>query len=81
MNWHYSEDRKHIELDNPPKQHKLLTGTRFASCLGLNPYSSPFQIWCECTKLVTPSYEETMYTKAGKIIEPKQREYISKYLL
>lgn len=79
MEWHYSEDRKHIELDNPPKQHKLLTGTRFASCLGLNPYSSPFQIWCECTKLVTPPYEETMYTKAGKIIEPKQREYISKY--
>lgn len=79
MNWHYSEDRKRIELDNPPKQHKLLTGTRFASCLGLNPYSSPFQIWCECTKLITPPYEETMYTKAGKIIEPKQREYISEY--
>ena len=78
MNWHYSEDRKHIELDNPPKQHKLLTGTRFASCLGLNPYSSPFQIWCECTKLVTPPYEETMYTKAGRIIEPLQREYVSK---
>lgn len=78
MEWHYSEDRKHIELEQPPKQHKLLTGTRFASCLGLNPYSSPFQIWCECTKLVTPPYEETMYTKAGRIIEPLQREYVSK---
>lgn len=78
MEWHYSEDRKHIELEQPPKQHKLLTGTRFASCLGLNPYSSPFQIWCECTKLVVPPYEETMYTRAGKIIEPKQREYVSK---
>ena len=78
MEWHYSEDRKHIVLEQPPKQHKLLTGTRFASCLGLNPYSSPFQIWCECTKLVVPPYEETMYTKAGKIIEPKQREYVSK---
>ena len=78
MNWKYSEDRKHIELEQPPKQHKLLTGTRFASCLGLNPYSSPFQIWCECTKLVTPPYEETMYTKAGRVIEPLQREYVSK---
>lgn len=78
MEWHYSEDRKHIELEQPPKQHKLLTGTRFASCLGLNPYSSPFQIWCECTKLVTPPYEETMYTTAGRIIEPLQREYVSK---
>lgn len=78
MNWKYSDDRKHIELEQPPKQHKLLTGTRFASCLGLNPYSSPFQIWCECTKLVTPPFEETMYTKAGKIVEHLQREYISK---
>lgn len=78
MNWKYSDDRKHIELEQPPKQHKLLTGTRFASCLGLNPYSTPFQIWCECTKLVTPPFEETMYTKAGKIIEKFQREYISK---
>jgi len=77
MNWKYSEDRKQIILENPPKTFKYITGTRFASILGLNPYSSPFKIWCECTKLVTPPFEETIYTKAGKVIEKIQREYIS----
>lgn len=78
MEWRYSEDHKHIELEKKPTQFKYITGTRFASCLGLNPYSTPFQIFCECTKLVTPPFEETIYTKAGRTIEPKQREYISK---
>jgi len=78
MEWKYSEDHKHIELEKKPSRFKYITGTRFASCLGLNPYSSPFQIWCECTKLVTPPFEETVYIKAGRIIEPIQREYVSK---
>ena len=78
MEWRYSEDHKHIELEKKPTRFKYITGTRFASCLGLNPYSTPFQIFCECTKLVTPPFEETIYTKAGRTIEPKQREYISK---
>lgn len=78
MEWKYSEDSKHIVLDKKPSRFKYITGTRFASCLGLNPYSTPFQIWCECTRLVTPPFEETIYTKAGRTIEPKQREYISK---
>ena len=77
MNWKYSEDRKKIELENEPKRFKYLTGTRFASALGLNPYSSKFQIWCECTRLVTPPFEDTIYTIAGKTIEKFQREYIS----
>lgn len=79
MEWKYSEDRKHIELIDLPKTYKLLTGTRFASCLGLNPYSTPFKIWCECTKLVTPPFEDNMYTIAGKTVEPKQRKYISQF--
>ena len=78
MEWKYSEDSKHIVLDKKPSRFKYITGTRFASCLGLNPYSTPFQIWCECTRLVTPPFEETIYIKAGRTIEPKQREYISK---
>ncbi len=77
MEWKYSEDNKHIVLEKQPSRFKYLTGTRLASCLGLNPYSTPFQIWCECTRLVTPPFEETIYTKAGRIIEPKQREYVS----
>ena len=30
----------------PPKRPKKLTGTRFATILGLNPWSTPFDIWC-----------------------------------
>lgn len=78
MKWKYSDDKKHIVLDEKPTRFKYLTGTRFASALGLNPYSSPFQIWCECTKLITPPFEETIYIKAGRVIEPLQREYVAK---
>lgn len=78
MEWKYSEDKKHIELIKKPTRFKYLTGTRFASCLGLNPYSTPFQIFCECTRLVTPPFEETIYIKAGRVIEPLQREYVAK---
>lgn len=78
MEWKYSDDNKHIVLEKEPSKFKYLTGTRLAGILGLNPYTTPFQIWCECTRLVTPPYEETIYTKAGKIIEPLQREYVSK---
>ena len=78
MEWKYSENNKSIELVEKPKRFKYLTGTRFASALGLSPYSSPFQIWCECTRLVTPPFEETIYLKAGRTIEPLQREYVSK---
>ena len=76
--WKYGENNKTIILSEQPKTFKYLTGTRLAGILGLNPYTTPFQIWCECTRLVTPPYEETIYTKAGRIIEPIQREYVSK---
>lgn len=77
MNWTYNDERNKIKLEEIPKRFKYLTGTRFASALGLNPYSSKFQIWCECTRLVTPPFEDNIYTIAGKTIEPRQREYIS----
>lgn len=77
MEWTYSEDRKRIVLTEVPKRFKYITGTRLASILGLNEYSTPFQCWCECTRLVTPPFEDTVYTKFGKINEIKQREYIS----
>ena len=77
MTWHYSDDRKRIILDERPSRFKYITGTRLASILGLNEYSSPFQSWCECTKILTPPYEDTIYTMFGKINEPKQREYVA----
>ena len=60
----------------PPKRTKKLTGTRFATILGLNPWSTPFEIWCEVTRTYQKPFEDTIYTIAGKTIEPKQAEYM-----
>lgn len=60
----------------PPKNPKKLTGTRFATILGLNPWSSPFEVWCEITRTYEKPFEETKYTAAGKTIEPKQAQYM-----
>lgn len=60
----------------PPKRPKKLTGTRFASVLGLNRWSTPFEIWCAVTRTWEDPFVETIYTAAGKTIEPKQAEYM-----
>ena len=62
----------------PPKKTKKVTGTRFAAILGLNPWSTEFEIWCAITKTYEVPFEDTIYTIAGKIIEPKQAEYMRK---
>ena len=71
MNWIDS----HIEV-TPPKKPKKITATRFATILGLNPWSTPFEVWCEITKTYQKPFEDTIYTIAGKTIEPKQIEYM-----
>ncbi len=65
----------HLEIA-PPKKTKKLTGTRFASIFGLSPWSSEFEIWCAVTKTWEEPFEDTIYTVAGKTIEPKQIEYM-----
>ena len=67
----------HIEI-TPPKKTKKLTGTRFASIFGLNPWSSEFEIWCAVTKTWEKPFEETIYTAAGKVIEGLQINYMRK---
>ena len=73
MNWVDS----HIEVA-PNKKPKKITATRFATILGLNPWSSAFEVWCEITKTYQKPFEDTIYTIAGKTIEPKQIEYMRK---
>ena len=68
---------KSIIVD-PPKRPKKITGTRFATVLGLNPWSTPFEIWCAVTRTYEKPFEDTIYTIAGKTIEPKQAEYMKK---
>ena len=72
MQW-LKDDR--IKID-PPLKTKKITGTRFATVLGLNPWSTEFEIWCAVTKLYEVPFEDSIYTKAGKTIEPKQAEYM-----
>ena len=71
MNWL----DKHIEV-TPHKKPKKITATRFATILGLNPWSTGFEVWCEITKTYQKPFEDTIYTIAGKTIEPKQIEYM-----
>ena len=73
MNWIDS----HIEV-TPPKKPKKITATRFATILGLNPWSTAFEMWCEITKTYAKPFEDTIYTIAGKTIEPKQIDYMRK---
>ena len=61
---------------DPPKRPKKLTATRFAAVLGLNRWTTDFQVWCEVTKAWCKPFEETKYTAAGKAIEPKQIAYM-----
>ena len=64
-----------IKVD-PPKKPKKLTATRFATIMGLNAWSTPFSAWCEMTRTYEEPFEDTIYTKAGKIIEPKICDYL-----
>lgn len=67
---------------NPPESTLKITGTRLAGILGINNFTTPFQVWAELCKVYKPPFEENMYTLAGKAIEPKQAEYIrEKYKL
>lgn len=70
-----------IQID-PPKRPKKITGTRFAAISGLNKWTTPFATWCEITRTYEEPFEDTIYTIAGKTIEPKQAEYMkSAYLM
>ena len=60
----------------PPKKPKKLTATRFATIMGLNAWATPFSAWCEMTRTYEEPFEDTIYTKAGKVIEPKVCEYL-----
>lgn len=86
LDWKYSDDKKRIVLVNAEPRSKLkVTGTRLAGILGLNKWNTPFQMWCEITKAARLPFEDTIYTLAGKAIEPKQiqwtKENISENIL
>ena len=59
----------------PPRYPKKLTGTRLPDVLGMNPFKTPFEVWCAVTKTYEEPFVDNKYTKAGKVIEPKQFTY------
>lgn len=75
--WQYSKDKDRIVIE-PPKQTNKISGHRLATILGLNKYSTPFQAWCEITKIARPEIEDNKYLNAGRVLEPKIIEYVSK---
>lgn len=62
----------------PPKKPKKITGTRFAAIMGLNRWNTPFNVWCAITRAYEEPFVDTIYTIAGKTIEPKQAEFMRK---
>lgn len=69
-------DSKQVVLAKPPAHPKKITGTRFAAILEVNDWTTPFQEWCEITKLYNKPFEDTIFTLAGKAIEPLQAKYV-----
>lgn len=76
-NWKYGDNKKRIIIE-PPKQKNRISGHRLATILNLNKYSTPFQSWCEITKLARPEIEDNKYLNAGRVLEPKIIEFVSK---
>ena len=72
----YKIVNNHVELDTLPKKLKKMTATRFATVMGLNAWKTPFSAWCEITKTYEDPFVESIYTNAGKVIEPKICEYL-----
>jgi hypothetical protein len=67
----------HVECE-PPKRPKKITGTRFASILGLDIWNTDFKTWCAITKTYEEPFIDNKYTIAGKVIEPKIIDYLNK---
>ncbi len=58
--------------------HKKITGTRLANILNMTEKISPFAMWCAMMHVYEEPYKDTIFTRAGETIEPKQFEYVKK---
>lgn len=78
-NWMNAGDNT-VAVDKINGKPKKLTGTRLGAVLGLNPWKTPFQAWCEITRVAEPPFEGNKFTEAGQIIEPKLIEYCKEFV-
>lgn len=70
--------QKRIFLPEAPKRVKKITGTRFAAILGLNPWSTPFEAWCDMTGTYKIPFDGNKFTNAGAVIEPIVIDYLDR---
>ena len=68
-------NESHINVD-PPKKPKKLTGTHFPTVVGADPWKTPFEVWCRCTRTYEIPFEGNQYTNAGQVIEPKVFDFL-----
>lgn len=68
-------DEPRIKID-PTKRNKRLTGTRFPSVIGADPWKTPFEVWCAITRTYEEPFVDNKYTIAGKAIEPIIIQYL-----
>lgn len=73
IKWYKDENRIEVEA---PKKPKKISGTHFSTVLGLDPWKTPFETWCKCTRTYETPFEGNKYTTAGEIIEPKVFEFL-----
>lgn len=59
-----------------PKKPKKITGTHLPSVLGVNPFATPFEVWCRCTRTYEIPFEGNKFTNAGQVIEPKVFDFL-----
>ena len=60
----------------PTKKPKKITGTHFPTVIGVNPFSTDFEVWCRCTRTYEVPFEGNKYTNAGQVIEPKVFDFL-----
>jgi predicted phage-related endonuclease len=66
-----------IKVDLPNK-FKKISGTHFPTVLGFDPWKTPFEAWCKCTRTYEPPFSGNKYTEAGQIIEGKVFDFLRK---
>lgn len=62
-------------LKNNKFRFKKITGSRMASVLGLNEFSTPLKTWAMMVGIYTEPMDE-MIARAGNVIEPKIKDYV-----
>lgn len=70
-------DKQYLEKNS--WRFKKLTGSRFSSVIGSSEFNSEFKVWCQIVGIYTEKMDE-LRAKAGQVIEPKVRQWVSKAL-